>query len=137
LAGNPVEVSGNFLKKGQRAPAFSLVGKDLAEVTLTSFAGKRKILNIFPSIDTPTCAMSVRQFNQKANEQADTVVLCISVDLAFAQNRFCGAEGLSYVVTLSTMRGREFLEAYGVALKTGPLAGVAARAVVVLDQHDT
>jgi thiol peroxidase len=137
LAGNPVEVSGNFLKKGQRAPAFSLVGKDLAEVTLTSFAGKRKILNIFPSIDTPTCAMSVRQFNQKANDQANTVVLCISADLPFAQNRFCGAEGLSNVVTLSTMRGREFLEAYGVALKTGPLAGVAARAVVVLDEHDT
>jgi thioredoxin-dependent peroxiredoxin len=137
LGGNPVEVGGTFLKNGQRAPAFSLVGKDLAEVTLASFAGKRKILNIFPSIDTPTCAMSVRQFNQKANDRPNTVVLCISADLPFAQARFCGAEGLSNVVTLSTMRGREFLDAYGVALKSGPLAGIAARAVVVLDETDT
>lgn len=137
LAGNPLEVGGDFPQKGQQAPAFSLVGKDLADVTLASLAGKRKILNIFPSIDTPTCAMSVRQFNQKANDLPNTVVLCISADLPFAQNRFCGAEGLTNVVTLSTMRGREFLEAYGVALRTGPLAGVAARAVVVLDERDT
>ena len=136
LGGNPIEVAGNFPKKGDKAPAFSLVGKDLAEVSLASLSDKRKILNIFPSVDTPTCAMSVRQFNQKANDQANTVVLCISADLPFAQNRFCGAEGLSNVVTLSTMRGREFLEAYGVAMKTGPLAGVAARAVVVLDEND-
>ncbi|OHC70191.1 MAG: lipid hydroperoxide peroxidase [Rhodocyclales bacterium GWA2_65_20] len=136
LAGNPVEVGGNFLKKGQQAPAFSLVGKDLANVALDSFAGKRKILNIFPSIDTPTCAMSVRQFNQKASDRTNTVVLCISADLPFALSRFCGAEGLTNVVTLSTMRGREFLEAYGVALKSGPLAGIAARAVVVLDEND-
>ena len=136
LGGNPIEVAGNFPKKGDNAPAFSLVGKDLAEVNLASLAGKRKILNIFPSVDTPTCAMSVRQFNQKANDKPNTVVLCISADLPFAQNRFCGAEGLSNVVTLSTMRGREFLEAYGVAMKTGPLAGVAARAVVVLDEND-
>jgi len=105
-------------------------------VTLGKFAGRRKILNIFPSIDTPTCAMSVRQFNQRANDQRNTVVLCISADLPFAQSRFCGAEGLANVVTLSTMRGREFLETYGVALTTGPLAGVAARAVVVLDEND-
>jgi thioredoxin-dependent peroxiredoxin len=136
LAGNAVEVDGDFLKKGQRAPAFSLVGKDLADVPLARFAGKRKILNIFPSIDTPTCAMSVRQFNQKANDAPNTVVLCISADLPFAQNRFCGAEGLTNVITLSTMRGREFLKAYGVDLKSGPLAGVAARAVVVLDEND-
>jgi thiol peroxidase len=134
--GSPVEVAGDFPKKGQRAPAFSLVGKDLVDVTLTSFAGKRKILNIFPSIDTPTCAMSVRQFNQKANDLPNAVVLCISADLPFAQSRFCGAEGLTNVVTLSTMRGRDFLEAYGVAVKTGPLAGIAARAVVVLDVND-
>jgi thiol peroxidase len=136
LGGNPIEVSGNLPKKGDRAPAFSLVGKDLADVTLANFAGKRKILNIFPSIDTPTCATSVRQFNQKANDKANTVVLCISADLPFAQSRFCGAEGLDNVVTLSTMRGSGFLEAYGVAIKTGPLAGVAARAVVVLDADD-
>lgn len=136
LGGNPITVSGNFPKPGASAPAFSLVGKDLADVTLASFAGKRKILNIFPSIDTPTCATSVRQFNSKANDLPNTVVLCISADLPFAQSRFCGAEGLSNVVTLSTMRGSQFLQAYGVAISSGPLAGVAARAVVVLDEND-
>jgi thiol peroxidase len=136
LGGNPVEVSGAFPQSGQNAPAFSLVAKDLADVSLASFAGKRKILNIFPSVDTPTCATSVRKFNQTANDLANTVVLCISADLPFAQNRFCGAEGLANVVTLSTMRGSEFLEAYGVALASGPLAGVAARAVVVLDENN-
>ncbi len=135
-AGVSIEVAGDFPKKGQTAIPFSLVGKDLADVTLENFSGKRKILNIFPSVDTPTCAKSVRQFNQKADGLANTVVLCISADLPFAQSRFCGAEGLTNVVTLSVMRGREFLEAYGVALKTGPMAGLAARAVVVLDEHD-
>ncbi|MRR49917.1 MAG: thiol peroxidase [Rhodocyclaceae bacterium] len=136
LGGNPIEVVGDLPKKGQQAPAFSLVGKDLADVSLASLGGKRKILNIFPSIDTPTCAMSVRRFNQSANETPNAVVLCISADLPFAQSRFCGAEGLDNVFTLSTMRGREFLEAYGVAIKTGPLAGLAARAVVVLDENN-
>jgi len=136
LGGNPVEVSDNFPAKGDLAPAFSLVAKDLSDVTLASLGGKRKILNIFPSIDTPTCATSVRKFNQSANDIANTVVLCISADLPFAQGRFCGAEGLSNVQTLSTMRGSEFLEAYGVAIKTGPLVGVAARAVVVLDENN-
>jgi thiol peroxidase len=129
LGGNPVEVSGRFPVKGDQAPAFSLVGKDLADVSLASLAGKRKVLNIFPSIDTPTCATSVRKFNERASDAANTVILCISADLPFAQSRFCGAEGLNNVLTLSTMRGREFLEAYGVAVTTGPLTGVAARAV--------
>ena len=136
LGGNPINVNGKFPQKGDTAPAFSLVAKDLSDATLATFAGKRKILNIFPSIDTPTCAVSVRQFNAQASTKANAVVLCISADLPFAQNRFCGAEGLTNVVTLSTMRGREFLEAYGVALSSGPLAGVAARAVVVLDEND-
>ena len=136
LGGNPVEVSGRFPVKGDQAPAFSLVGKDLADVSLASLAGKRKILNIFPSIDTPTCATSVRKFNERASEAANTVILCISADLPFAQSRFCGAEGLDNVLTLSTMRGRDFLEAYGVAVTTGPLTGVAARAVVVLDENN-
>ena len=136
LGGNPITVSGSIPKKGDSAPAFSLVGKDLSDVALSSLAGKRKILNIFPSIDTPTCATSVRQFNAKANDKPNTVVLCISADLPFAQARFCGAEGLANVVTLSTMRGRDFLEAYGVAIANGPLAGVSARAVVVLDEND-
>jgi len=136
LGGNPVPVSGHFPKKGEAAPAFSLVGKDLANVALEAFAGKRKILNIFPSIDTPTCATSVRQFNARANGLADTVVLCISADLPFAQARFCGAEGLANVVTLSTMRGRKFLHDYGVEIAGGPLEGVSARAVVVLDANN-
>ncbi|KAB2917857.1 MAG: thiol peroxidase [Dechloromonas sp.] len=136
LGGNPVSVAGRFPAKGDQAPAFSLVAKDLSDVTLASLAGKRKILNIFPSIDTPTCATSVRRFNQAAAELADTVVLCISADLPFAQSRFCGAEGLANVQTLSTLRGRDFLQAYGVAIESGPLAGLAARAVVVLDAGD-
>lgn len=136
LGGKPIEVAGNLPQQNQQAPAFSLVAKDLSDVALASFAGKRKILNIFPSLDTPTCAMSVRKFNQSASDFPDTVVLCISADLPFAQARFCGAEGLNKVITLSTLRGREFLENYGVAIKSGPLAGVAARAVVVLDKND-
>ena len=110
LKGNPVDVAGDFLKPGQTAPDFTLVNQDLANVTLADFSGKRKVLNIFPSIDTPTCATSVRKFNQAASDLPNTVVLCISVDLPFAQKRFCGAEGLSNVTTLSTMRGRDFLQ---------------------------
>lgn len=136
LGGNPISVGGRFPAKGEQAPAFSLVAKDLSDVTLASLAGKRKILNIFPSIDTPTCATSVRRFNQSAAELADTVVLCISADLPFAQSRFCGAEGLANVQTLSTLRGREFLHNYGVAIESGPLAGLSARAVIVLDAAD-
>lgn len=136
LGGNPIEVGGVFPAKGSTAPAFSLVGKDLADVTLASLGGQRKILNIFPSVDTPTCATSVRKFNQSANELKNTVVLCISADLPFAQSRFCGAEGLANVQTLSTMRGRDFLAAYGVAIESGPLAGLAARAVIVLDENN-
>ncbi len=136
LGGNPIPVAGNLPQPGQQAPALSLVGKTLADVTLADFAGKRKVLNIFPSIDTPTCATSVRKFNQRASALANTFVLCISAYLPFAQARFCGAEGLGNVVTLSTMRGREFMQDYGVALTGGPLAGVTARAVVVLDEND-
>ncbi|MFC4525264.1 thiol peroxidase [Dyella halodurans] len=136
LKGQPVQVDGSLPANGAQAPAFSLVGKNLSDVTLASFAGKRKVLNIFPSIDTPTCATSVRRFNEKASQLDHAVVLCISADLPFAQARFCGAEGLDNVVTLSTMRGHEFLQDYGVAISSGPLAGLAARAVVVLDAHD-
>jgi thiol peroxidase len=136
LGGNPISVAGQLPKIGDSAPAFSLVAKDLADVGLANFAGKRKILNIFPSVDTPTCAKSVRQFNQQANDKANAVVLCISADLPFAQARFCGAEGLDNVVNLSTMRGSEFIQAYGVAITSGPLAGLTARAVVVLDEND-
>jgi thiol peroxidase len=136
LGGNPVTIAGDLPQPGQAAPDFVLVAKDLGDTTLVSFGKKRKVLNIFPSVDTPTCAMSVRKFNQAASALANTVVVCISADLPFAQSRFCGAEGLSNVVCLSLMRGREFLDAYGVAIASGPLAGLAARAVVVLDEND-
>jgi thioredoxin-dependent peroxiredoxin len=136
LHGNPVQVAGTLPQSGQTAPAFSLVGSDLADVPLSKFAGQRKVLNIFPSVDTPTCATSVRKFNAETSKLANTVVLCISADLPFAQSRFCGAEGLANVINLSTMRGAAFLQDYGVAISSGPLAGVAARAVVVLDEND-
>jgi thiol peroxidase len=112
------------------------VAGDLSDKTLADFAGKRKVLNIFPSVDTPTCAASVRKFNNEASKLANTVVLCISADLPFAQKRFCASEGLDNVVNLSALRGREFLKDYGVAIAEGPLAGLAARAVVVLDEND-
>ncbi|MGY4817034.1 thiol peroxidase [Pseudomonas chlororaphis subsp. piscium] len=137
LKGNPVQVNGQLPQAGSKAPAFSLVGAGLADITLSSFAGKRKVLNIFPSVDTPTCATSVRKFNAQASSLNNTVVLCISADLPFAQARFCGAEGLESVQNLSTLRGREFIENYGVAIADGPLAGLTARAVVVLDENDT
>lgn len=133
LHGNPVRVDGNLPAPGDSAPAFQLVRSDLSDATLASFGTQRKILNIFPSVDTPTCATSVRQFNARASRLDNTVVLCISADLPFAQARFCGAEGLDRVINLSTLRGREFLGDYGVAIAEGPLAGLAARAVVVLD----
>ncbi|MEW9571439.1 thiol peroxidase [Rhodanobacter sp. Si-c] len=134
--GQPVRVDGSFPAPGSQAPAFSLVGGDLSEATLANHAGKRKVLNIFPSVDTGVCAASVRRFNELAAKLDNTVVLCISADLPFAQGRFCGAEGIQHVQMLSLMRGREFLRDYGVAIADGPLAGLAARAVVVLDTHD-
>ena len=124
--GNPVSVQGTIPQ----------AAKDLSDVALSQFAGSRKVLNIFPSIDTGVCAASVRKFNQLASELNNTVVLCISADLPFAQSRFCGAEGLNNVVTLSTLRGAQFLANYGVAISAGPLAGLAARAVVVIDEID-
>lgn len=133
--GNPVHLEGHFPEVGDKAPAFRLVAGDLSEKSLSDFNGKRKILNIFPSVDTGVCAASVRHFNQDAARLANAVVLCISADLPFAQSRFCGAEGIENVVMLSTMRG-EFLKDYGVAMTDGPLAGLAARAVLVLDEHD-
>ncbi|MGE4307456.1 MAG: thiol peroxidase [Novosphingobium sp.] len=136
LRGAPIQVAGDFPQAGDQARAFRLVGTDLADVELSAFAGKRKVLNIFPSVDTPICATSVRKFNAQASGLSNTVVLCISADLPFAQKRFCGAEGLENVVSLSTMRGTQFLDDYGVAIASGPLAGVAARAVVVLDEQD-
>ncbi|MDQ6647371.1 MAG: thiol peroxidase [Pseudomonadota bacterium] len=136
LKGQPVNVDGQFPAVGTQAPAFELVGANLADVGLSSYSGKRKVLNIFPSVDTPTCASSVRHFNESAGKLENTAVLCISADLPFAQARFCGAEGLDQVTNLSLMRGHQFLTDYGVAIADGPLAGLAARAVLVLDEHD-
>ncbi|MDY0148014.1 MAG: thiol peroxidase [Halothiobacillus sp.] len=136
LHGNPVQVAGTLPAISTKAPAFTLTDGQLQEKTLADFLGKKKILNIFPSLDTPTCAQSVRSFNEQAGGRADTVVLCISADLPFAQSRFCGAEGLDNVITLSTFRHPEFLRDYGVLLADGALAHLAARAVIVLDEHD-
>ncbi len=133
LGGNPIDVAGTFPKVGDTAPDFKLVNKDLADVSLADFAGKKKILNIVPSLDTPVCATSTKKFNAAASDKV--VVLVISADLPFAQNRFCGAEAPN-VTTLSTMRGGEFMKNYGVAIVSGPLAGITARAVLVLDENN-
>lgn len=136
LGGNPVTVAGNLPGLGQQAPDFTLVGKDLKSVSLKDFAGKRKVLNIVPSLDTPVCATSTKKFNEQAGALDNTAVLVISADLPFAMGRFCSAENIANVQPLSTFRNREFLKNYGVEITDGPLAGVAARAVVVLDEQD-
>lgn len=134
--GAPIEVAGTFPKVGEKAADFSLVGKDLKDVALADFAGKKKVLNIVPSLDTPVCQASTRKFNEAASGFANTVVLTISADLPFAMGRFCTTEGLASVVPLSLMRGAKFKGDYGVDIKSGPLAGVTARAVVVLDENN-
>lgn len=133
LKGNPIETIGDLPNVGTEAPAFTLVKNDLSEVSLQDFAGKRIVLNIFPSIDTPVCAGSVVRFNREAGNLVDTVVLCISADLPFALGRFCGAEGLNDVVPLSVFRSPDFGKNYGVLITTGPLAGVLSRAIVIVD----
>jgi len=136
LGGNPVTVNGNFPKAGQMAPDFALTGKDLKEVNLGDYAGKRKVLNIVPSLDTPVCQTSTRTFNKKAADLQNTVVLVISADLPFVGGRFCGAEGLNDVVTLSTFRNRDFHSKYGVDVADSALKGLTARGVVVLDENN-
>lgn len=137
LQGNPLQVRGTLPAVGSQAPDFSLADKALADVSLKDFAGKRKVLNIVPSLDTPTCQKSTRVFNEKAASLDNTVVLVIAADLPFAMSRFCGAEGLNHVHTLSTVRGHAFHADYGVDIADGPLRGLTARAVLVLDAHDT
>lgn len=132
LKGTPINTNGALPAVGAAAPAFSLTGVDLADVTLESVAGRTVVLNIFPSIDTPVCAASVRRFNAELDKLGDVAVLCVSADLPFAHKRFCGAEGLERVQSLSDMRDKGFGERYGIKIVDGPLAGLLARAVVVI-----
>ncbi|WP_232548112.1 thiol peroxidase [Propioniciclava soli] len=136
LRGNPVHTSGELPPVGSPAPAFTLAGADLSDVTLADHAGRRVVLNIFPSVDTGVCATSVRRFNELAAGLPDTTVLCVSADLPFALARFCGAEGIDNVVTASTFRS-SFPHDYGTALVDGPMAGLNARAVVVVAADGT
>ncbi|HOD33099.1 MAG: Thiol peroxidase [Acidobacteria bacterium ADurb.Bin340] len=135
LKGNPFQTVGNLPAAGSAAPDFRLVKNDLSEVGLADLKGQRVVLNVFPSVDTPTCAASVRTFNARASEAPNTVVLCVSADLPFATHRFCAAEGLQQVHPASVFRSPEFGQAYGLTLAEGPLKGLLARAVVVIDEQ--
>lgn len=136
LMGNPIEVAGHFPQAGEIVENFTLANNGLENISLADFAGKRKVLNIFPSIDTGVCATSVRVFNQKAADLTNTVVLCISADLPFAQARFCGAEGIENVQTFSTFRNKEVHQQLGVDIQSAPLAGLTSRSVIVLDENN-
>jgi thiol peroxidase len=133
--GNPAETAGTLPAVGSAAPDFKLTKSDLSDASLKDYRGKKVVLNIFPSLDTPVCAASVRRFNAEASKLDNTVVLCISRDLPFAQSRFCAAEGLNNVVTASEYRNSSFSDAYGVRIQDGPLAGLLSRAVVVIDEQ--
>ena len=133
--GNPIHTGGSLPTVGEKAPSFALTAADLSEKTLADYAGKNVVLNIFPSVDTGVCAQSVRTFNKEVSSAENTVVLCISKDLPFALSRFCAAEGLENVVTLSDFKNDEFANAYGVKLEDGPLNGLLARAVVVINPN--
>lgn len=133
LGGNPVETIGNLPEVGSSAPNFTLTAPDLADKTLADYSGTRVVLNVFPSIDTGTCAQSVRTFNKRASELENTKVLCVSKDLPFAMSRFCGAEGIENVETLSDYKNGNFGTNYGLAFKNGPLETLHSRCVIVLD----
>jgi len=134
LAGNKIHTFGELPSIGHTAPAFTLIDKGLSERSLESFIGNKLVLNIFPSIDTDICAMSVRRFNTEASNHPGTIVLCISADLPFALSRFCGAEELENVVVLSSFRNKAFGDDYGVAIMDGPLKGLLSRAVIIIDK---
>jgi thiol peroxidase len=137
LGGNPISTSGELPQTGTTAPEFTLVKTDLSTATLADFKGSKLVLNIFPSIDTGTCAASTRKFNEKASSLENTKVLCISRDLPFALNRFCAAEGLDNVTSLSDFRDGSFGNAYGLTITNGPLQGLLSRVVIVLDEEGT
>lgn len=136
LKGNPFNTTGELPTVGQKAKNFELVAADLSVKSLSDFSGNKTVLNIFPSLDTDTCAASVRKFNKEASNLGDTKILCISKDLPFAQARFCGAEGLNNVITLSDFRS-DFSKQYGLEIADGPLAGLSSRAIVILDEEGT
>lgn len=136
LKGNAIHTSGDLPAVGSKAPDFTLVGTDMAEAGLDAFAGKTRVISVFPSVDTPVCAVSVRTFNEKAGTKDGVVVLNVSADLPFAQKRFCGAEGIENAVTLSAFRS-SFAKDYGLEITDGPLKGLCARAVVVVDADGT
>jgi len=136
LRGTPIHTNGELPAVGAKAPDFKLTAGDLKDVSLADYKGKKKVLNIVPSLDTPTCATSTRKFNERAGKLPDTVVLIVSADLPFAAKRFCTVEGLQNVVPLSLMRDKKFAQDYGVLIQDGGMAGLTARAVVVLDQND-
>lgn len=135
LKGNPINTSGDLPTVGSAAPDFVLTKSDLSDVSLKDFAGKKIILNIFPSIDTGVCATSVKKFNSEVSKLDNTVVLCASCDLPFAHSRFCGAEGLEDVISVSELRNKDFGKDYGMRIVDGPLAGVTGRAIVVIDEN--
>ncbi|MCF2873978.1 MULTISPECIES: thiol peroxidase [unclassified Tenacibaculum] len=135
LQGNPVETVGNLPETGNKAMDFSLAATDLSIKSLSDFSGSRLILNIFPSVDTGTCATSVREFNKKASSLENTKVLCISRDLPFAQGRFCGAEGIENVVMLSDFSTGSFGKDYGLEIKDGPLSGLHSRCIVIINEE--
>ncbi len=137
LGGTPYHTIGELPAVGATAPAFTLAARDLSDQSLSNYRGKKVVLNIFPSVDTRVCAMSVRTFNQAAGLNPGAVVLCISADLPFAFNRFCAAEGLGHVVMLSTFRDKSFGDAYGVRILDGPFTGLMSRSVVVVDENGT
>ena len=134
LRGNPINTNGNLPAVGSEAPDFTVTKGDLSQVSKADLAGQRVVMSLFPSIDTPTCAASVRAFNERAGALENTTVLNVSADLPFALGRFCGAEGIDSVETGSTFRNPEVLEAFGTLMVDGPLAGLSARAVVVIDE---
>jgi thiol peroxidase len=136
LGGKPVNTNGELPVAGSQAPDFILVDGDLKNISLADYKGKKKLLNIVPSLDTPVCQISTKRFNEHAAGRDDAVFLMISADLPFAMKRFCTTEGTDNVISLSMIRSRKFAEDYGVLLEDGPLAGISARAVVVLDDND-
>lgn len=135
LGGNPIHTLGELPAVGTKAPDFSLTAKDLSVKSLADFSGKKVVLNIFPSIDTSTCATSVRTFNEKASSLDNTIMVCVSRDLPFAQSRFCGAEGLENVITLSDFANGSFGKDYALEITDGPLANLHSRAIVVIDEN--